>query len=381
MIHPSFRSLASTVREFVEQGSRKLVITSAAPGEGKSTITAQLGKALVRSSGQSVILVDTDPFRPRLHDVLGIPNGKGLGDLLQDVYRMELTGDATKGFGLGDWVELLRAQAKTGRLRISQGTEEFVLAFERGRITSLSGRERAEERLLGNLLLQQGRITADQQVAALRVQKEGQRRLGDVIHALGYAERGDVDAALQLQLRETLHKIVTLSQPRYDFQDSVRGPLPSLSGRTHQRVDSNGINGVITGRLLDHLKQPYLSSRIPSYLSETGAEGLKALTHGTVSYDLGDTAFDLLIDRLATSYDAVLMDCPPVALTSPTGILARLADGVILVVQAEGYDVRIVQQAKDQLLKSGARVLGVVLNRVDLKQDKTLSYYYGAYPS
>ena len=63
MIHPSFRSLASTVREFVEQGSRKLVITSAAPGEGKSTITAQLGKALVRSSGQSVILVDTDPFR------------------------------------------------------------------------------------------------------------------------------------------------------------------------------------------------------------------------------------------------------------------------------------------------------------------------------
>lgn len=381
MIHPSFRSLASTVRDFVEQGSRKLVVTSAAPGEGKSTIAAQLGKALVRSTGQNVILVDTDPFRPRLHDVLGIQNKRGLGDLLQEVYRMDLNGDAAKGLGLGDWVELLRAQSKTGRLRITQGSDEFVLMFERGRITSLSGRERPEERLLGNLLVHQGRITAEQQVAALRVQKEGQRRLGDVIHALGYAERTDVDAALQLQLRETLHKIVTLSQPKYEFLDASVVQMPALSGRINQRIDSNGINGVMTGRLLDHLKQPYLTSQIPTYLSDTGADGLKALTHGSVSYELGDIGFELLIDRLARSYDVVIMDCPPVALTSPTGILARIADGVLLVVQAEGYDVRIVQQAKDQLLKSGAHVLGVVLNRVNLKQDKTLSYYYGAYPS
>jgi len=50
-----------------------------------------------------------------------------------------------------------------------------------------------------------------------------------------------------------------------------------------------------------------------------------------------------------------------------------------LVVKAEGFDLRIVQQAKDQLVKSGANLIGVVLNQVDVRHDETLSYYYGAY--
>ena len=43
--------------------------------------------------------------------------------------------------------------------------------------------------------------------------------------------------------------------------------------------------------------------------------------------------------------------------TSPTGALTSVAHGVLLVVKAEGYDLRIVQQAKEQLTKSGAKLL------------------------
>jgi hypothetical protein len=41
--------------------------------------------------------------------------------------------------------------------------------------------------------------------------------------------------------------------------------------------------------------------------------------------------------------------------------------------------VGILQQARDQLINSGANILGVILNHVNVSQDKALSYYYGAY--
>jgi hypothetical protein len=326
-----------------------------------------------------VVLVDADPFRPTIHSVLKIQNLRGLGDLLREVYRVEITRELASSLGLGDWIEILRAQSKTGRLKIVQGQEEFLLFFDRGKIASLSCRERSEEQLLGSLLERQGFITAEQKRAALKVQKESSKRLGEVLHGLGYAEPGVIETALQSQLKESLYKMVTLQGPRYEFHETAQAFQPALAGRPSTRLEISGINQFINARFVEHLKQPFLSGRVMSYITDTDTDNLKVLTRGSVPYDLDDTGFELLVDRLARSFDVVLMDCPPVALTSPTNLLTTISNGVLLVVQAEGYDVRIVQRAKEQLVKSGANLLGVVLNRVDLRQDKSLSYYYGAY--
>ena len=40
-----------------------------------------------------------------------------------------------------------------------------------------------------------------------------------------------------------------------------------------------------------------------------------------------------------------------------------------------GFDLRIVQQAKDQLVKIGANLLGVVLNQVDVRHDERLAQH------
>src|SRR5205807_614626 len=48
--------------------SRSLLITSAAPSEGKSTIVANLG-IVFASGGARTLLVDTDLRRPRLHSM------------------------------------------------------------------------------------------------------------------------------------------------------------------------------------------------------------------------------------------------------------------------------------------------------------------------
>jgi len=75
----------------------------------------------------------------------------------------------------------------------------------------------------------------------------------------------------------------------------------------------------------------------------------------------------------------VLLDSPPVALASPAEMLSGLADGVLLVIKADGYDLQIVQQAKMQLDRSKPNFLGVVLNQIDMRHRDPILYYYGAY--
>ena len=56
---------------------RTLLVTSPAPSEGKSLTVANLAVALAEV-GRSVIAVDTDLRRPRLHKLFGVPNNAGV---------------------------------------------------------------------------------------------------------------------------------------------------------------------------------------------------------------------------------------------------------------------------------------------------------------
>jgi polysaccharide biosynthesis transport protein len=64
-----------------EQPPKSILITSSVPLEGKSTIAASLARQSARS-GLKVILIDADLRRPRLHEVIGLPNQNGLSEVL-----------------------------------------------------------------------------------------------------------------------------------------------------------------------------------------------------------------------------------------------------------------------------------------------------------
>jgi capsular exopolysaccharide synthesis family protein len=64
-------------------GVRALVTTSAAPGEGKSLVAANLALAYAQA-GQRVILIDGNLHHPRQHVLLNLPQQPGLADLLAD---------------------------------------------------------------------------------------------------------------------------------------------------------------------------------------------------------------------------------------------------------------------------------------------------------
>ena len=80
----SFRhAFTSILRSKPAGHSAVYVITSVGPGEGKTTLSANLAMAMAES-GHSVLLVDADLRRARLHRFLGLPETQGLSDLLTD---------------------------------------------------------------------------------------------------------------------------------------------------------------------------------------------------------------------------------------------------------------------------------------------------------
>lgn len=66
---------------------RTLVVTSTAPGEGKSVVLANL--AVVMAQGEKrTVLVDTDLRHPTLHELFGLPNEQGLTTMFMDKAAM-----------------------------------------------------------------------------------------------------------------------------------------------------------------------------------------------------------------------------------------------------------------------------------------------------
>ena len=66
-----------------DKSARTFVVSSPNAGEGKTTVTSNLGIALSKSKLR-VVLVDGDLRKPRLHDVMSVDNSHGLRDLLRD---------------------------------------------------------------------------------------------------------------------------------------------------------------------------------------------------------------------------------------------------------------------------------------------------------
>ena len=85
----AYRSLRTNIQySSFDKKYQTLVVTSANPGEGKSTVSGNL--ALVLAQGESkVLLVDCDMRRPSVHKKFRISNTYGISDLLVGNKKIE----------------------------------------------------------------------------------------------------------------------------------------------------------------------------------------------------------------------------------------------------------------------------------------------------
>jgi Mrp family chromosome partitioning ATPase len=78
---------------------------------------------------------------------------------------------------------------------------------------------------------------------------------------------------------------------------------------------------------------------------------------------LGSSAFRVCMDELRASFDFVLFDTPPLAISYDALVVASRSDGLAMVVEANSTNRDMALRAAKDAALANVRMLGVVLNK------------------
>ena len=84
---------------------------------------------------------------------------------------------------------------------------------------------------------------------------------------------------------------------------------------------------------------------------------------GTPSQIFSPLQMDVFLEKLRQRFDLVLVDSQPATLSTDGLALSSKVDGVVLVVEAEKTRWPVAQAAKENILRNGGKILGIVLNK------------------
>jgi succinoglycan biosynthesis transport protein ExoP len=138
--------------------------------------------------------------------------------------------------------------------------------------------------------------------------------------------------------------------------------------RIFELNDQVGLSSVMAGR-----------ESLEKAVQRTAVEGLDVLPCGPIpanpSEILNSRAFAELLQKLASKYDHIVIDSPPVLPVTDARILGATCDVTLLVLRANRSTRRMSEYAAEAMLGVGARVLGVVVN--DVPRSKRSGYHGG----
>ena len=127
--------------------------------------------------------------------------------------------------------------------------------------------------------------------------------------------------------------------------------------RYHIIEKTVGLSDYLCGKLtLEELIYPTNDADLDMVFSGSFAPNPSELLSGKL--------FSELIAAVKKQYDYVVVDTPPVNIVIHAAIIAKQCDTTILVVESAGTDRRDAIRAREQLEYAGAKILGVVLNRI-----------------
>ena len=114
----------------------------------------------------------------------------------------------------------------------------------------------------------------------------------------------------------------------------------------------------------------------------TQVEGLSILTSGSLPPNptelLGSEKMKKILGELATSFDFIVLDSPPVLPVSDSVLLSTIVDGVVVVVNSSTTAKQQIRVACARLKYARSKIFGIVLNKVNL-QSPEYKYYKNYY--
>lgn len=79
--------------------------------------------------------------------------------------------------------------------------------------------------------------------------------------------------------------------------------------------------------------------------------------------------------QMASKYDYIFIDSPPILAVTDASIIASQVDGALMVVRSGATRIDNARQAQESLAKANARTIGVVLNQVKMNSKGYYGYY------
>lgn len=115
-------------------------------------------------------------------------------------------------------------------------------------------------------------------------------------------------------------------------------------------------------------------------IQETPIVGLFTLTSGPIPPNpaelLSSKNMDLLLEFARENYNIIIIDAPPLLSVTDGQILGNKCDGTLLIINSGVTDRSNVLKAKNVLISSHAKILGVVLNNYKISSKDYYNYYY-----
>jgi hypothetical protein len=118
---------------------------------------------------------------------------------------------------LADLLQWLADGAKTGTLKLDDGTVRKRIHFANGRIVATSSTDAKE--YLGHFLVSHGYISEQELATALEMQESNEMLLGEILVSIGVMDEGTLEQMLYLKAEETLYELFTWTEGEFQFVD------------------------------------------------------------------------------------------------------------------------------------------------------------------
>ena len=141
-------------------------------------------------------------------------------------------------FSLPEILQLIAVQQKSGVLRLTSGDDVAVIFFEAGRIVSTRDRRRNAKDPLKPFLVKTGRLTDAQLKQIETIEIESRRELTDILLTGNYTTSDDLGRAVEDQIQDTLHQLLTWKTGQYNFSGDAR-TVPKFA--VNVRLNTEGL--------------------------------------------------------------------------------------------------------------------------------------------
>ena len=180
--------------------------------------------------------------------------------------------------------------------------------------------------------------------------------------------KSDISFNLAVELGKAGKKVLLIDA---DIRKSV------YKSRYNIKEETQGLSQYLSGQV----------EQIDQVVCKTNYDNLYMILAGPYAPNptemLGDEQFGQLLKAARQVFEDVIVDTPPLGTVVDAAVIAQYCDGALMVIESDSTSYRACQKVKNQLERSGCKILGAVLNKVSSKGRSSYysryGRYYGAY--